>query len=141
MIEKIITSKAINSSAAKVTSKGIHYDPHYKINEGSEVCSDLPLPIIKTPRNFYICGIGNLTGKTNGRMDCLGFFGKKRWVVRCKCGNYTLRSTNTIQNWSEKDCCIKCKTFEVRKYYYNCNKDLNIKDCFNNLPDPEMIIK
>lgn len=87
----------VNKTAALVVAKGTHFE-----GSQSETTqdSDLPLPIRRPSR----CELLNprftdLTGTKVGEFVVLGLSASfnKRWVVRCLCGKYSLRTTGAIR--------------------------------------------
>ena len=114
---------AVNSTAARVISKGVHYEPQLKKLRTPDICQKEPLQTIKL--TWEQLGLNkktfpDLTGQSNGRMDVIGYYGKTnkkqkgKWVCKCKCGNYTLREAAAIKRWKDgsNDCCRECRHLE-----------------------------
>lgn len=54
----------------------------------------------------------DLTGHRQGRFSVVGFAAgvKARWVVKCDCGFFEIRSTQALKNPNNgKDCCSECR--------------------------------
>lgn len=111
--------KAIDKTSALVTSKG----PDYQLTKFKPACpwdTATPHPITECPDN-----IKDLTGEKLGRMIVLGYHstrtsGRKntiqhtRWVVRCACGMYSLRTNKSIERKSDSDhCCDRCDYLKI----------------------------
>lgn len=89
------------------------------------VSSMAPLPMRKFPGPSK----DDLTGKTIGRLLVVGFSvlerkrkdcSSGRWVVRCLCGRYEIRTSKSIKGLhkhpSKNYCCHECdRTIETRK--------------------------
>lgn len=72
---------------------------------------DLPLTIRPLSENEKKAA-GHLIGMKVGRLTCLGLSADtpKRWVVRCVCGNYLLRSAKALNNPNNAhDACDHCR--------------------------------
>jgi hypothetical protein len=117
-INNILTSVPINKAAAVVVGKGEHYNPNKKV---VNVDSDFPLLTKKLPLNAE-----NLIGIKRGQLIVLGMSKDKngRWVMRCTCGRYTLRTRKAILNEdNQNDCCELCRHWNyvkrTDKYYRN----------------------
>lgn len=109
-MDKILTSVPINKTAAIVVSKGENYIPNKKI---TNIDSDFPIPTKKVPIQAE-----NMIGRTQGRLTVIGFAKdfNGRWVVRCLCGRYTVRSKKALMNQSNThDCCEHCRHFNFLK--------------------------
>lgn len=119
--DKILTSAPVNALANVVTSKGYQYTPSKKV-----LTADTDLPL-KTRRQKK--GLPDFTGKKFGQFTVIGLSEnvKKRWVVRCDCGTYTLRTAKSISNPSnDKDCCEHCRHLRHLKrsdYFYRYGRD------------------
>ncbi len=103
-MDKILTSVPINKTAAVVLSKGEHFTPNKRI---ANLDSELPIPVKKIPKEAQ-----NILGHKNGRLTVIGFAKdfNGRWVVRCDCGRYTVRSKKALMNPANvDDCCEHCR--------------------------------
>ena len=98
--------RPINGLAARVASPGFQYTPDKKVQT-----ADSPFPIaIHRPRRLP--GAQDLTGRRQGRLVVVGLARdtRKRWVVRCDCGTFTLRTAKAIQNPANaEDRCEHCR--------------------------------
>ncbi|MDK9373397.1 hypothetical protein QQF54_08520 [Lelliottia sp. V106_10] len=107
----------VDRVAARVTSKGVHYEPDKKCEQGD---SELPLPTLQRCELDYQqrAHLDALKGHRFGRMAVIGIAalqptqkkGGMRFVVRCACGVYTYRRSQAIRNPKNKtDCCDNCR--------------------------------
>ena len=105
-----IDLKPINLLARLVTGKGIHFTPIRKKTNLPRwnICPD----IIEFP------GIDeyNMQGRRFGRFEVVGYYGKTksqragRWIVRCACGMYEIRTAKSIKNpRNNNDACEDCR--------------------------------
>ena len=106
----------MDKTAARVTSKGYPYEPA-KLN-GDYFESETP--IATKPEWFYKKhrkNIPDLRARKVGRFLVLGLadsqklgIKKGRWVVRCSCGRYGIRTAKAIRNPKNvDDCCLICR--------------------------------
>ncbi|MCK5612533.1 hypothetical protein KAR91_62255 [Candidatus Pacearchaeota archaeon] len=106
-MDKFITKKPINKTAALVVGKGYEYTPDKKIQTADQ---DTPIPTKPILKNQL-----DLTGYKVGRLTVIGLSDKKHkkyalWVARCDCGVYTERRAKTIRNEANSDdCCELCR--------------------------------
>lgn len=108
----IATSRPVDATAARVLQKGEHYDP-VKAKERFGH-SDTPLPTgrYRGPASWDMTGnrfgLFLVVGAVPGQV-VTGF--KTRWVVRCQCGAYEIRTTRAIKNPenAEIDRCAVCR--------------------------------
>lgn len=96
----------VDAVAARVVSTGEHYDPGLRIAQKiARECSDLPIPT----RPVQVPGGGqfiDFTGHTVGRLTVVGLSvemktgsrGQVKWVCRCVCGRYCIRSTKALKS-------------------------------------------
>jgi hypothetical protein len=109
----------INSTAAKVVSKG--FSEKY-VHKHQCLHSNIMIPTINKP----VTQGEDLSGFEVGRLTVIGIAKlnekkKRKWVVRCLCGNYETRSAKSIKNKENfKDRCYECKVrfYEKRNYMY-----------------------
>ena len=97
-------------AARVVYGKGTHFNPDKTVQTGD---SALPIdvrPLTSLDRrnpNFT-----DLTGFSFGRFRVLGLADEThgRWVVRCSCGRYSLRTAKAIKNQANaNDACEHCR--------------------------------
>ncbi len=115
----------INNITALVVSKGEHYEP--EIKNKNIIISDIQLPV-RNPKPSELSNkkFTNLKGHVYGRFTVIGISADKpkRWVVRCACGLYVIRTTKAIKKATaeEHDRCQRClyiKGFSSRNRRYN----------------------
>lgn len=122
----------IDRVAARVIGAGVKYEPATK---GVPVDSDNPLPVAKSlPAALKDNpSFSDLTGKRRGRLTVVGVSESQysRWVCRCDCGRYTIRSAAAIKNANnEQDRCSHCRHLAFLKreeHYRNHGKDADIR--------------
>lgn len=93
---KLGNKKPVDAVATRVISNGESFE--YKAN-GTDQDSELPLPITKaTKAQLMNPKFKDLTGSQLGRLVVLGrsVDRKGRWVCRCVCARYALRSAAAI---------------------------------------------
>jgi hypothetical protein len=89
-----------DKTAAQVASKGEHF--HWEPT-GDQLHSELPIRTRQaTPREISDPGYVDLTGAQIGRLRVAGIASfssleKRRWVVRCQCGDYEIRRAKFIK--------------------------------------------
>ena len=121
-----ITNKPVNSTASKVMQKGQHFE--YE-NKSSQIESDSPIPTMNSNKNTK-----DLTGIRRGRLTVIGLSRdiQKRWVVKCDCGKYTIRTAKAIKNKNNNaDACTECHNLMYMKkydYWKRTGMDKNIED-------------
>ena len=108
-----VSLRPVNSTAARVVSRGVHYDSSKKIVQRHW---DVPPPVRPVPKDP---SLQDLTGVKFGRFTVLGFYaeGNGLWVVRCACGDYETRRTKSIKNPNnDQDRCENCRQLvELRR--------------------------
>lgn len=124
-IDQLASSVPQNRTAARVMSKGVHYDPNMAIPE-TYVHEDMPPPLMPvTPELANAKSYQMYAGKTFGRWRVIGLSAeqnrkkKARWVVRCSCGRYENRKAPALRNAAENgDCCAECKhLWHIKEQY------------------------
>jgi hypothetical protein len=110
---KIVTSRPVDGTAARVVAQGPKgYDSGKKI---LQALSPTPFATIPLPANAP--SLVDLTGWRRGKLTVIGFHGKKRWVCRCVCGYYTLRSARALKNEHNiQDMCDRCRQVTYLRY-------------------------
>lgn len=116
----------VDRVAARVVVGGESYEPVF--NGGNDHDSDLPIATAPVPT-----GVRDLTGTKFGKLTVIGYHSKKgyagnrkskhvrrKWVVRCVCGMYSVRRQKAIINSQVdgEDACDKCRHFESVKWKY-----------------------
>ena len=124
MKDSIYALAPVNSTAARVVGHGTHYQPNIK---PCEYESKLPMPTVECPSPDH-----DLTGKKFGRFVVVGVFAEKvsRWVVRCSCGTYAVRSARAIKNPdNKKDGCRECRHLDhLKRSNFWARTGRNIED-------------
>lgn len=106
----------INSTAARVVSRGEHFEfsPYQASGD-----SDLPLPIRPITQQMRdSLGFTDLTGMVVGRLKVVGLAEGKpgRWVCKCACGTYTVRKGRSIREGTVASSpCDQCYQLAVAK--------------------------
>lgn len=112
---KIGHEKPVDAVAGRVVSSGESFE--YRTND-STTDSATPLPI-KPPTGAMVgsSGFVDLTGVRFGRLIVIGISATKkaRWVCRCACGNYTLRTSGAIKAGADDASCSQCYLLAVAK--------------------------
>ena len=114
-VSEIITSIPINKTAGMVTQKGIHFDPEIKIID--RLHTDI-MPETRDP----LPNSTDIIGVKNGSFTVVGLYRhcNNRWVVRCDCGRYELRTAKAMRNpKNDQDACIYCRKWRDIKKSYN----------------------
>lgn len=101
----------VNSTAARVMARGTEYVSG--VSNGAATYQEMPIatrPIGRAAKqnpHFVDC-----TGVKFGRFTVIGLAAEhpQRWVVKCACGFYSLRSTKAVRNpKNTTDCCKECQ--------------------------------
>ena len=107
--------RPVDRIAARVVGAGVSFE--FKISDGA-VNSFLPLPIRKPAgtekgQTSFV----DLTGRFFGRLTVIGISAEvaARWVVRCVCGSYGLRTAKAIKSADPEGCCHQCHVLAVAK--------------------------
>lgn len=125
--ERVVGSVPQNKTAARVMSRGVHFDPIINAPDTHKRSAD-PLPIGPVPpgpvaRKFY----DEIVGKKFGHWRVFGHAlvqpkGPSKgasWVVRCSCGRYEHRKWKGLKRAAETgDCCLECRHLQSIKARY-----------------------
>lgn len=107
--------RPVNRLAARVVGAGNSYE--FKMSDGA-VNSFLPLPTRPVAR-AEACQpcFTDLTGMKLGRLTVIGISADvlARWVVRCVCGTYGLRTAKAIKKAAPDSCCHQCHLLALAK--------------------------
>lgn len=107
--------RPVNRMAARVVGAAPSFE--FKMSDGA-VNSFLPLPIRAVTRAeaCQSCFV-DLTGVKLGRLTVIGISAEvlARWVVRCVCGTYGLRTARAIKNAAPDACCHQCHLLALAK--------------------------
>ncbi|MCC4240338.1 hypothetical protein [Thalassospira povalilytica] len=124
--DRIYSSTPIDRVAVRVAGKGYEYRPDKKIQTADQ---PTPIPTRKVPES-----IPDITGLTRGRLTVIGLARdtKKRWVVRCNCGTYSLRTAKAMKNEENvQDRCEHCRHLAHLKrsdHYRSTGRDRDIRE-------------
>lgn len=123
-------STAIDRVAYRVTRPGEHWDQSNK--QISCLTFDAPPPMRSTKRRYREMRPENLAGRRIGRLTVVGYWGRagegnegsisQKWVCRCDCGLYVVRTGKTIKAARDPDDkCEYCRhlAFVKRSYEYH----------------------
>lgn len=123
--------RPVDSLAARVTSPGVHYVPDKK--HGSPVFYAPPKTRQATATERLIPGYQDLVGITRGRLTTIGILDAKgiKWVMRCNCGSYVIRTSKAIKNDKNvADCCEDCRHILYQKrtsLWRRTGKDVHVE--------------
>jgi hypothetical protein len=103
-----LTHHPVDRAAGMALARGVHFD----VRVGDHhVHSDAPLPTRPLPA-INRATLPDLTGQVFGRLTVVGLARDvpKRWVVRCRCSRFELRSTKALRD-SDPDRmrCMACE--------------------------------
>lgn len=112
----LASSKPVNKTAARILTSGTHYDYQVKNKTWH---SENPLSILSA-QEISVCKLSPLfvdfTGHKHGYFTVIGLCKdfNNRWLARCSCGDYEIRSTKAIKNHINnnkysKDRCSRCE--------------------------------
>lgn len=108
---KVGHEKPVNKTAALVVAKGESFS--FQPNECHQI-SDVPFPTqpARTDDPNFI----DLTGRVFGRLTVIGYgaLGNRRWVCRCTCGMYVMRSSKAVKAGTGA-MCEHCKLLQLAK--------------------------
>jgi hypothetical protein len=110
---RVATSAPVNQTAARVLSKGTHWEPGLPVG-GARIWQDTPLPVLPRPTRgnpdllkdgFRVC-----------RLTVIGYGGSSdsrgaRWVVRCDCGSYGYQRSKFLRSENARTfgMCPRCQ--------------------------------
>ena len=119
----------VNTVAARIMSKGTHFDPIQKPTH-TGLNWDNPPEMQPVPQNLI-----NRIGETQDRMTIVGWYGKGKWVARCVCGLYESRRNRNWVKWrdnpspNKKNHCRRCEKLEhIRWMATNRHKLSTVQD-------------
>lgn len=113
----------INKTAALVVGRGEHFEPY--VDNSTRVHSDVPLRLKHANKAaLENPSYQDLTGLRKGRVTVMGLSADvpKRWVVRCACGSYELRTARKLKRENDEDMCAFCNEVESIKHRYSLEK-------------------
>ena len=123
--------RPINATAARVVSAGTHYVANKR--HGSTVFETRPAIRQATHKDKTIPGYRDMTGARRGRLVVAGLaegLGIK-WVMRCDCGSYVIRSNKAACNpANDADACEECRHVMYLKrteLHRRTGKDVDLK--------------
>lgn len=117
--DAVLASVPNGATAGRVTSKGTHYTPQMNAVP-TRSHWDAPPKMRPVPATSI-----KLVGRKFGKLTVFGLWddtdggprrdAKAKWVVRCACGDYEIRTAKAINNpANNEDACRICRDF-VRK--------------------------
>ncbi len=124
-------STPIDSTAARVTSKGEHYQVNRK--ESPVQVWDTPPPTLAAPKTTE-----SLIGQCHGKVTIVGYLGSggrgSQWLARCVCGKYAVRNGKSWRKTKNPndDCCPDCNAIQARKHYYERTKHFELTGKYPN---------
>jgi len=109
----------VDKTAAMTMARGVRFENNvnFDCHNHWEAC-----PPTRNPDKT--CHV-DLTGETCGRLKVIGLHAtiKKRWVVRCSCGDYEIRTTRALRNPNNfGDRCLLCRNLAFYKKDYAFHK-------------------
>ena len=114
----------INKTAAMVVQNA-PAGSVYKARSKLHLTSKMPITCaIKPKEAVNNSTFKDRTGMKSGWLTVIGWHGGGvkggRWVVRCVCGNYSVRRGHSIDNDSQEDCCQECADLlHLKRSSYN----------------------
>ena len=125
-MDKIITSTPLNSTAARVTGKGVHYEYQLKPAPEHVRASVNPLPTAIPAGTEAQKALASVVGQVFGRWRVIGYAAKQSkqkdgalYVVKCSCGRYEHRRMKAIKRAFETgDRCTDCQNLAFIKRRY-----------------------
>lgn len=123
--------RPVDIVASRVIARGEHHDYPARVNS---MDSDLPLPVKPIPAVVsHSPGFKDYTGATFGRLTVVGLSDTKakRWVCRCTCGFYSLRTSSAVSGASQDACCDRCAALaraKKRDMFRRCGKHKPLED-------------
>lgn len=123
----------VDTTAAMMFSTG-NKAPEQKVFSKQLLHTETCPPILTAEDVRRILNMDDLTGKRIGRLQVVGMSRdvRKRWVVRCDCGAFEMRSARSIRNPENRgDRCIKCRAvagFKRHHHWFITGRELDIRD-------------
>lgn len=135
--DAVLASVPLNGTAGAITSRSKdNWEPKRKAPESLQHW-DAPPPmraITKAER----CNpqFVDVTGKRMGRLTVVGILHepdakpdrKARWVVRCACGDYEVRTAKSIKKAAPENRCFNCETLGIIQRRYSALGGRPIED-------------
>lgn len=126
-LDRVFSSAPTNAPAARVTGKGIHYEPN--VSQGQRDTFDVPPKIVNLDNKSDAARsvASELIGLRRGRITVIGLAAdhnkkkRSRWVVRCDCGKYEYRKAKALRNSEGNErgfMCTVCEHGEKQKWKY-----------------------
>jgi len=98
----------VNRASVRALGKGVSYEPNIRLGQLHWKAPPRTRPV---PQN-----VPDLTGKTFGRFTVIGWYGKTpSWIVKCACGDYENRRTNSLKRATSDTCCVICEHLIIIK--------------------------
>ena len=126
-LEQIIASVPQNATAARVVSRGEHYEPDIDYRGCWHSAVPPAMVAIDTLHVEARALAARVIGKRFDRLIVIGFAApipgyRARWVVRCSCGEYELRSSRFFKRGGRNaagDWCRQCDHLQNIRYEYD----------------------
>lgn len=129
-LDALAASVPLDATAARVTGKGVHFEPLLKPSYDTHIrASKEPLATKPRPRGWNEAAkqtYAELVGHQFGRWRVIGLSALgpgnsgARWVVKCSCGRYEHRSHKAIKRApTTGDCCAECGYLQHIKHRYD----------------------
>lgn len=128
----------VDQAAARVIAPGAHFTPKCKIHVEEFIA---PPPIVPKKQHPRAPSFVDLTGKKKGRFTVIGLMASnpRMWVVRCVCGTYTMRTTQSIKRVDRNpraniDACRECMHLAFlrrEEQHRRTGKDVNLEDVWS----------
>lgn len=135
-IDAILASSPVNSTAARVVSAGTHWVPVSHRNE-REWGTPPDVRAISTAMRVNP-SFTDFTGKTLGRLVCIGLAaeaqskakgGGTKWVMRCACSNFVVRSAKALKNQANNDdCCPTCRAMRAIRFHQTAEGQRKLRE-------------
>jgi hypothetical protein len=118
----------VDANAREVLKPGDHYDP--TLRPDSQLEWDTPPPAVSRARGRHEVPPEDLTGRKHGNLTVVSYWGRgegaqrgavaQKWVCRCLCGRYVIRTGKSIKNQvrqDKADCCRVCNHLSSIQYH------------------------
>lgn len=116
-MNKIISSVPLNSTAARVIGKGVHYEPQMRPH-ATEALIGMPA-ILRPVKNGKRLGHWTILGLAADSPEASSRKPEALFVVKCSCGRYGLRRMKSlVRARKRKEGCPECKHLQTVRALY-----------------------